>query len=52
MGQFRQGEKVTVQIEVEVEAIHFKGVRAKYTNELVGVDRIHTAVIEAADTSE
>lgn len=52
MGQFPHGAKVRLEIEVEVEAVDFHAIRSKYTHEIVGIDRIHTASIEACKTIE
>lgn len=47
-GQFRYGDRVRLVIEVEVESVDFKPVRVG--GEIFGIDRVHTATVEAATT--
>ena len=47
VGQYKFGEKVRLTIEVEIEDVDFKAIRSSYTHEIVGMERIHTAFIEA-----
>lgn len=50
-GQWKDGEKIVLEIEVEVEQIHFKPVTTK-TGQRIGTERHHKAVVLRCDTPE
>jgi hypothetical protein len=52
LGQYKVGERVRLLVEVEVEDVNFKGIRSKYTGDLVGLDRIHVGSVETARDEE
>ena len=47
-GQWKDGEKIRLEIEVQIEQVHFKPVTTK-TGQRVGTERHHRAVVLSCD---
>src|SRR4051812_33732336 len=52
IGQYRHGQRIKGELEVEVIDVTFKGIRSKYTGGITGVDRIHVAEVSSARSAD